>query len=74
MAKLSHSAIDISDGLIADLTHILEASKVGACISLQDIPMDPWMKKNKLFDMALSGGDDYQLIFTAPKKTVIKLI
>ena len=73
MAKLSHSAIDISDGLIADLTHILEASKVGACISLQDIPMDPWMKKNKLFDMALSGGDDYQIIFTAPKRNRNKI-
>ena len=73
MAKLSHSAIDISDGLIADLSHILEASKVGADISLKDIPMNPWLKKNKLIDIGLSGGDDYQLLFTAPKKNRNKI-
>ena len=73
MAKLSHSAIDISDGLIADLTHILEASKVGANIALKDVPMNPWIKKNKLFDIGLSGGDDYQLLFTAPKKNRNKI-
>ena len=73
MAKLSHSAIDISDGLVADLTHILEASKVGANITLKSIPMNPWIKKNKLFDIGLSGGDDYQLLFTAPKKNRDKI-
>ena len=73
MAKLSHSAIDISDGLIADLSHILEASKVGADISLKDIPVTPWLKKNKLIDIGLSGGDDYQLLFTAPKKNRNKI-
>jgi thiamine-monophosphate kinase len=73
MAKLSHSAIDISDGLIADLGHILEASNVGADISLRDIPMNPWIKKNKLIDIGLSGGDDYQLLFTAPKKNRNKI-
>ncbi len=73
MAKLSHSAIDISDGLIADLSHILEASKVGADISLKNIPVTPWLKKNKLIDIGLSGGDDYQLLFTAPKKNRNKI-
>ena len=73
MGRLSHSAIDISDGLIADLTHILEASNVGANIFLKDIPMSAWIKKNKLFDIGLSGGDDYQLLFTAPKKNRNKI-
>jgi len=73
MTRLSHSAIDISDGLISDLTHILEASKVGANITLKNIPMNPWIKKNKLFDIGLSGGDDYQLLFTAPKKNRNKI-
>ena len=68
MAKLSHSAIDISDGVIADLNHILKASKVGADLFLNDMPMNSWIKKNTLFDICLSGGDDYQLLFTAPKK------
>ena len=73
MARLSHSAIDISDGLIADLGHILKASKVGADISLKEIPMNSWLTKNKLFDVGLSGGDDYQLLFTAPKKNQNKI-
>ena len=73
MAKLSHSAIDISDGLAADLNHILEASNVGATILLSDIPINPWIKKNQLFDLALSGGDDYQLLFTAPERNRDKI-
>jgi len=73
MARLSNSAIDISDGLIADLSHILKASKVGADLSLKDIPMNPWLKKNKLIDIGLSGGDDYQLLFTTPKKNRNKI-
>ena len=74
MAKLSHSAIDISDGLAADLNHILEASNVGATILLSDIPINPWIKKNQLFDLALSGGDDYQLLFTAPERNRDKIL
>ena len=73
LIKLSHAAIDISDGLISDLTHILEASKVGADIFLKDLPSDRWLKKNKLFDTILCGGDDYQLLFTAPKKNRNKI-
>ena len=73
MAKLSHSAIDISDGFLADLGHILDASKVGADILLNDVPINPWIKQNKLFDMALTGGDDYQLLFTSPKKNRSKI-
>ncbi len=73
MSKLSHSAIDISDGFLADLGHILDASKVGADILLKDLPINPWIKNNKLFDMGLTGGDDYQLLFTAPKKNRSKI-
>jgi thiamine-monophosphate kinase len=35
--------------------------------------MNPWIKKNKLFDIGLSGGDGYQLLFTAPKKNRDKI-
>jgi len=63
------SAIDISDGLLADLTHICEASRVGARIHLQDIPVHPAARRafgDDALGLALSGGEDYELLFTAP--------
>jgi thiamine-monophosphate kinase len=52
------SCIDISDGLLGDLGHILKASSVGASVQTD------WIKGSMEF--ALSGGDDYELLFTAP--------
>jgi thiamine-monophosphate kinase len=52
------SCIDISDGLLGDLGHILKASSVGASVQTA------WIKGSMEF--ALSGGDDYELLFTAP--------
>jgi thiamine-monophosphate kinase len=63
------AAIDISDGLIADLAHICRASGVGARVRLPDIPIHPAVKVafgQAAIDLALSGGEDYQLLFTAP--------
>ena len=67
-----HSAIDISDGLLADLGHILQASNVGADISLQYVPCSD-IVRSRLHDpqiqqMVLTGGDDYELCFTAPAR------
>ena len=62
------SAIDISDGLIADLGHICSASKVGANINLEALPISSVMNetvgKDKGIEIALTGGDDYELLFT----------
>lgn len=62
------SAIDISDGLISDLAHICEASKVGANINLETLPtssiMNETVGKDKAIEIALTGGDDYELLFT----------
>jgi thiamine-monophosphate kinase len=61
------SAIDISDGLSADLNHICVASRVGACLDLIHIPVHPLVEKYKdknALDFALGGGDDYELCFT----------
>jgi thiamine-monophosphate kinase len=66
---LAHAAIDVSDGLAGDLQHILERSKVGAVVNYADIPRpaafqrlnDALLEK----DCVLSGGDDYELLFTA---------
>jgi len=62
------SAIDISDGLISDLGHICQASNVGANIVLDDLPLSAIMRetleKTRAIDIALTGGDDYELLFT----------
>ena len=67
LISVATSAIDISDGLSADLNHICEASEVGACLNLDAIPIHPLLKKYKgikALDFALTGGDDYELCFT----------
>src|SRR5690606_32950726 len=68
---IATAALDISDGLAADLGHICVASKVGAEISFDEIPLTTEMRSfvaaaPELVQTILSGGDDYELIFTAP--------
>jgi thiamine-monophosphate kinase len=61
------AAIDISDGLISDLKHICEASRVGARIEVDSVPVEPAVRDNfgeKSLELALSGGEDYELLFT----------
>lgn len=58
---LASAAIDVSDGLLADLGHILEASSVAATLQLKLLPAPGFER-----DAYLSGGDDYELVFTAP--------
>jgi thiamine-monophosphate kinase len=63
------SAIDISDGLLADLDHICEASKTNARIEIERVPVHPVVKANfpDYQQLALCGGEDYELLFTANK-------
>ena len=66
------AAIDISDGLVADLGHICVASAVGARIEAPLVPLSPAAAAAcgtdaKLLDRAFSGGDDYELLITAPQ-------
>lgn len=74
---LAHSAIDISDGLVADLGHILENSEKAAEIHIADIPCSVALKKRLQQPLAmhclLAGGDDYELCFTAPKINRMKI-
>jgi thiamine-monophosphate kinase len=64
---IANSAIDISDGLLADLGHVLERSHVGAEIKIESLPIvDDGVEKDVAQQCALSGGDDYELCFTAP--------
>jgi thiamine-monophosphate kinase len=62
------AAIDISDGLISDLNHICQSSQVGARIEVERVPIAPAVKANfgtRALELALSGGEDYELLFTA---------
>jgi len=63
------SAIDISDGLVADLDHVCEASKVNARIKMEQVPVHPIIKANfpNYQQLALCGGEDYELLFIANK-------
>lgn len=67
---IAHSAIDISDGLLADLGHILERSNRGAEIQYSQLPVSanlrPCLTQAWGRHCALAGGDDYELCFTAP--------
>jgi thiamine-monophosphate kinase len=67
---IANSAIDLSDGLLADLGHILDSSKLGATINWSKIPhFDPTSENlniEAIQTFALTGGDDYELCFTAP--------
>jgi thiamine-monophosphate kinase len=70
---LAHSAIDISDGLLADLGHILELSHVGARIFLDKIPLSPVSRAHvgkSGWEAPLAMGDDYELCFTVPPKNI----
>jgi len=67
---IANCAIDISDGLLGDLGHILEASHVAAEIDYSLLPISPvmriYMLQSKGRRFILSGGDDYELCFSAP--------
>lgn len=69
LRDVAHSAIDISDGLLADLGHILECSKVGAEIRFDALPvlsvLRPYLVRPLGRHCVLAGGDDYELCFTA---------
>jgi thiamine-monophosphate kinase len=63
---LASAAIDVSDGLLADLGHILESSGVAAKLEIA-VPPQPTLPDTALWqDCFLAGGDDYELLFTAP--------
>ena len=77
LCGLASAMIDVSDGLAADLTHILEASGTGATLNVQEIPLSPaflavssagdyFLDEDDRLRLALGAGDDYELCFTVP--------
>jgi thiamine-monophosphate kinase len=66
---IAHAAIDISDGFIGDLGHILQRSNVGATVDVDALPAGPTLARRSpelRRRFTLAGGDDYELCFTAP--------
>ena len=70
------AAIDISDGLLADLGHICQRSGVGARIEVEKVPVHPLVRSGfgeRALALALTGGEDYELLFTADAPTMDKI-
>ncbi|MCP4075551.1 MAG: thiamine-phosphate kinase [Gammaproteobacteria bacterium] len=74
LKKFASSAIDLSDGLVGDLGHILTSSDVGAVIDRNKIPACLGLQVHGLFEYALTGGDDYQILFTVADDDLTNLI
>ena len=74
---IASAAIDISDGLLADLGHLLEHDQLGAALSIDDLPRSAAFAetvkqggadvRSQYYDLPLSAGDDYELCFTVPQ-------
>lgn len=69
---LAHAAIDVSDGLVQDLSHLCRASSVSATLHVECLPLAQDSQRlaeslgHDAIDLALTGGEDYELLFTAP--------
>ena len=73
---MAHSCIDISDGLLADARHIAEASGCCLCIDVDAIPMSSQLQahaEERALQLALSAGDDYELLFSLPEERWLQL-
>lgn len=70
ISEFATAAIDISDGLLADLGHILQQSNVGAMLNVAELPISQslyaWAGDKKSREWALNGGEDFELCFTVP--------
>jgi thiamine-monophosphate kinase len=71
LVGLATAMIDVSDGLVADLGHVAAASEVGATVGVGALPLSPTGQVLVAVDpvhlvTAITGGDDYELLFTAP--------
>lgn len=70
------AAMDISDGVMGDLRHILKASNVGARIEAEKVPVLPAVTEafgEKALELALGGGEDYELLFTGSNAAIARV-
>ena len=71
LREVASAALDVSDGLLGDLKHILQQSQLDAEIILEQLPTSATLQKQSKAiqnQFAASGGDDYELCFTAPTR------
>jgi len=76
MEKGVECSMDISDGLVGDLAHICQESKVGAQINVDLVPISLAVKacfRERALELALTGGEDYELLFTAGPRVMNKV-
>ena len=64
LSKFATAAIDLSDGFVQDVSHILHASKLGAELYIDNLPVCKEIKSFITQELLLAGGEDYQIIFT----------
>jgi len=79
--KLVHAMMDLSDGLATDLSHLCRESGVGAVIEAEKLPTAPSLEEfpsllglDDSIDLAISGGEDYELLFTASADSAAEII
>ncbi len=76
LKRAVHAMMDISDGLAQDIQHILKASNVGAQLNASWLPISAELRQwqpEEAVTLALTGGDDYELCFTAPKEQAMEI-
>jgi thiamine-monophosphate kinase len=76
--RLASAMIDLSDGLSSDLAHLCRESGVGALIEEEAVPVDPLLKscgltRAEALSLALDGGEDFELLFTAPPRRAARV-
>jgi thiamine-monophosphate kinase len=72
LVGLASASLDVSDGLMADLSHIAEVSRVRICVDAPRIPLSPACAKfwgRDAVQRAVTAGDDYEIAFTAPESS-----
>jgi thiamine-monophosphate kinase len=77
LTGLANACIDVSDGLVGDLGHILKQSNVGACLDWQELPLSDavlaYINDTGDWSMPLTAGDDYELCFTVSPERAAQL-
>jgi thiamine-monophosphate kinase len=78
LVGLAHAAIDISDGLVADLRHLCDVSGLSATLEAVAVPLSAAARAVLALDArrrtaVLGGGDDYEVLFTAPPEAAARV-